>query len=369
MTATRQSLRRAARPRDPRLWALLAALAVAGGWLAERIGLPAGYLFAAMLFGLCFALLLPGRLHLSDGAFKLGQAVIGVTIGTFLQGSTLGGLGWRWGPVLAVSAATLAVTLAAGLWLARSGPVDPATASLGMVAGGASGIVAMAEELGGDERLVAFMQYLRVLIVTALTTLMIPIVFGVHAADVAGGGEGAGPLGTLSGWALTLGAGTLGVLVGPRLRLPAPALLGPLLLTAALSLSGLLPADAEVPALLRDVGFALIGARIGLGFEPETLRRIAGLALPVTAAMAGLLIACVGLAWVLEVTTGVSFLDGYLATTPGGLYAVLPIAYGSGADTTFVLAVQGLRLLVMVIAAPLVVRRLVRMPAPGAAAG
>jgi uncharacterized membrane protein AbrB (regulator of aidB expression) len=57
-------------------------------------------------------------------------------------------------------------------------------------------------------------------------------------------------------------------------------------------------------------------------------------------------------------TAGVSLLDGYLATTPGGLYAVLPIAYGSGADTTFVLAVQGLRLLGMVLAAPVVVRLL-----------
>jgi hypothetical protein len=38
---------------------------------------------------------------------------------------------------------------------------------------------------------------------------------------------------------------------------------------------------------------------------------------------------------------------------------VLPIAFGSGADTTFVLAVQGLRLFVMIIAAPVVVRWLV----------
>jgi uncharacterized membrane protein AbrB (regulator of aidB expression) len=59
----------------------------------------------------------------------------------------------------------------------------------------------------------------------------------------------------------------------------------------------------------------------------------------------------------------VSLLDGYLATTPGGLYAVLPIAYGSGADATFVLAVQGLRLFAMILAAPLVVRWVVREPA------
>lgn len=37
---------------------------------------------------------------------------------------------------------------------------------------------------------------------------------------------------------------------------------------------------------------------------------------------------------------------------------VLPIAYGAGANATFVLAVQGLRLLTMMVAAPLVLRRL-----------
>ena len=39
---------------------------------------------------------------------------------------------------------------------------------------------------------------------------------------------------------------------------------------------------------------------------------------------------------------------------------MLPIAYGSRANTTFVLAVQGLRLLGMVLAAPAVVRLLMR---------
>jgi uncharacterized membrane protein AbrB (regulator of aidB expression) len=73
-----------------------------------------------------------------------------------------------------------------------------------------------------------------------------------------------------------------------------------------------------------------------------------------------LLVACFGLGALLTPTAHVSLLDGYLATTPGGLYAVLPIAYGSGANTTFVLTVQGIRLFAMVLAAPAVVRWLLR---------
>jgi membrane AbrB-like protein len=330
---------------------------VGGGWLAGRAGLPSGYLFVALLVGLAYALVAPGRLSLPPIGFRVGQAVTGVALGTFLHSSTLTELGSRWVAVVLVSAATLAVTIAAGLALARISDVDRPTASLGMVAGGASGIVAMADELGADDRLVAFMQYLRVLVVTLLTPVLVPLLFHAHAGR---GASGSGPvLGTFGGWALTIGASVAGATVGPRIRLPAPALIGPLLLTAALTLAGITD-NVTVPPLAREVAFSLIGLQIGLGFERDTIRRISRLLLPVMASIVGLLLACFALAWVLKLTASVSLLDAYLATTPGGLYAVLPIAYGSGANTTFVLAVQGLRLFAMILAAPVVVRWLVR---------
>ncbi len=66
--------------------------------------------------------------------------------------------------------------------------------------------------------------------------------------------------------------------------------------------------------------------------------------------------ACAGLGVILARATGQSMLDGYLATTPGGLYAVLATAVGSGADVTFVLMVQIARLFVMLLCAPLLAR-------------
>jgi membrane AbrB-like protein len=218
----------------------------------------------------------------------------------------------------------------------------------------------MADELGGDDRLVAFMQYLRVLVVSLLTPLLVPLVFpGAHSAGNAAGG---GPLlGSAGGWALTIGVSLVGAAAAVRVRMPAPVLLGPLVLTAVLTLSGAI--DTTVPPLVREIGFALIGLYIGLGFERDTLRQIRRLVVPVAVTIAALLVACFALGWLLTLTADVSLLDGYLATTPGGLYAVLPIAFGSGADTTFVLAVQGLRLFAMILAAPLVVRRLVRSAA------
>ena len=62
----------------------------------------------------------------------------------------------------------------------------------------------------------------------------------------------------------------------------------------------------------------------------------------------------------LDATTSATLLDAYLATTPGGLYAVLAVAFGAGADTTFIVAVQTLRVVVMVLLAPLAVRWMLR---------
>ena len=77
-----------------------------------------------------------------------------------------------WLAVTLVSLATLAVSLAAGAILARTTTLDRPTAALGMIAGGASGIVGISDDLGGDDRLVAFMQYLRVLVVVLVTPLL-----------------------------------------------------------------------------------------------------------------------------------------------------------------------------------------------------
>jgi membrane AbrB-like protein len=117
--------------------------------------------------------------------------------------------------------------------------------------------------------------------------------------------------------------------------------------------------EFRVPPIASDVAFALIGLQVGLKFTMETIRALGRLLLPVVVAVFGVLLACALLAVVLDVTTSVSLRDAYLATTPGGLYAVLAVALGTDANAAFILAAQGLRLVVMVALAPVAVRWLV----------
>jgi len=337
-------------------WAALAAATGAAGWALGEAGLPSSYLFAGLLVGLAVAIARPDRLAVPEPAFAAAQAVTGVTLGAYLQPSALSTLGGDWVPVLLASAATLLLSLAAGWALGRFTPTDTRTAALGMVAGGASGIVGMADDLGGDDRLVAFMQYARVLIVVLITPLLVPIAFAGHHAAV-GAVATAGPvLGQPVDWLATLALAPAGVLIGRAIRMPAATLLGPMILSAAVTVLG---GDFGVPPVLREVAFALIGLRIGLRFTVATVRLVGRLLVPVLLCVLGLLVACFGLAVALHLTTSASLLDAYLATTPGGLYAVVAIAFGTGANATFIVAVQGLRVIVMVLLAPVMVRWLV----------
>jgi membrane AbrB-like protein len=215
----------------------------------------------------------------------------------------------------------------------------------------------MAHELGADDRLVAVMQYLRVLVVVVLTPVLVAVAFpNPHGGPAGASAANAPVLGTVHDWLLVGTALALGALLAALTKLPAGSLLAPMIVAAVLAVT---IGEFQVPAILREPAFAAIGLQVGLRFTPQLLRRAGRLLIPSLLCILGLLVACFGLALILAATTDASLLDAYLATTPGGLYAVLAAAFGTGADTTFVIAVQTLRLFVMVLLAPIAVRRLV----------
>lgn len=339
-----------------------AVVVAAGAVLAELLNLahlPSPALFGGLIAGLVRALAVRSRGVVPAAATTGAQAVVGVAMGALVDLGTLRAVAAHWPAVLVVTVGTLALSLLAGLVLRLQPGISPVTGAFSMIAGGASGIVVMARELGADERMVAVLQYLRVLLIVVLMPVAATAVYGAAPGSSSAAG------GAASGWAagllFTAGCAAVGLLAGRLLRIPVAALLGPMLAAAVAGLAfGL---HGTVPVLLQDVAFLVIGLQVGLNFTRESLRTI-GRALPLAlAVIAGLILACAGLGALLAAVTGASALDGYLATTPGGLYAVLATASDSGADTTFVLSVQVLRLFVMLLSAPLVARWLRRSAA------
>ncbi|MBC8090380.1 MAG: AbrB family transcriptional regulator, partial [Pseudonocardia sp.] len=129
----------------------------------------------------------------------------------------------------------------------------------------------------------------------------------------------------------------------------------PMAVALVLSLAGL-SFGANPPQLVVEVAYAVIGWQAGVRFTRPALRVVVGV-LPLATALIMLVIGlCAGLGVLLSQLTGASLLEGYLATTPGGVYAVLATAISAGGDVTFVVAVQVLRVIVMLLVAPALAR-------------
>jgi membrane AbrB-like protein len=288
------------------------------------------------------------------------QGVLGVYIGTMVHRDAVSALGPDWPIVVGVAVATLVLSIVAGALLGLHRDVSPLTGSLALVAGGASGLVAIARELGGDDRVVAVVQYLRVALVTASMPVVVTLIYHAdrshHAATTTQDGSAPWYF-SVAMMAVLIVAGATG---GRLLHLPGAGLLGPLALTVALQISGL-SFGLTVPMVLVQVGYMVIGWQAGVVFTRDSLRAV-GRMLPAAIALIVVLgVATAGFGVLLAHIAGKTPLEGYLATSPGGVYAVLAIAVETGSGVTFIIAAQVFRVLLMLFTAPLLARTVIRL--------
>ena len=108
--------------------------------------------------------------------------------------------------------------------------------------------------------------------------------------------------------------------------------------------------------VLVQVGYMVIGWQAGVAFTRDALRAV-GRLLPAAVGLIVVLdVATAGLGVVLADVAGLTPLEGYLATSPGGVYAVLATAVETGSNVTFIIAAQVVRILLMLFTAPLLAR-------------
>ncbi|RDI68878.1 hypothetical protein DFR76_101414 [Nocardia pseudobrasiliensis] len=348
-------------------WIVLLVAVLAIAELLDRVRFPAPQMIVAIIVGAILAL--TGRLpapmpkQVSVGV----QAMLGVLMGSYLEVSLLGSIGLALLPVLAITAATLVVSLLVALVFARFTKVALPTATLGLLAGGSAAVVSCADDMDADPRQVAFMQYLRVLLVAvsapAVGALLDSGDHTEHPAVVASKVTNS----SLPHWAM-VGRGDqvaglciaivlclIGIRVGRLLRIPSPTLIGPMLITAALTALGLSHGYAPTN-LFKESLFVLIGFDVGTRFTRAVVTEMARMIPGMAIAIGVLSVAVAALAYVLSLFVDLELSDLYLATTPGGINAVLAAAEGMGANMPLITSVQSVRLLFMVAMLPLMAR-------------
>ncbi len=336
----------------PVQWTALLALTVLLGGALALLRLPAGLLLGAIVAAAALSAF-EARVQVSTNAFLMAQAVIGGMIAQKMTPAILHEMTRDWPLFLAAAFSVIAASALFGWLLAKWRLFPGTTAIWGALPGAASAMVVMADAYGADMRLVAFMQYLRVLLVALVASV-------IARLWAPGAGAGAGPLdGFFAPVSWSAFAATLAILLGAallarRLRVPAGPLLAPLFIGALLQDSGLL--TLELPRPFLALNYAILGWSVGQRFaRPILLHALK--TLPTTLASVVALIAlCAGLSTALATITHIDPMTAYLAMSPGGIDAVAIIAVSAKLDLPFVMALQTARVLMVILIGPALAR-------------
>ena len=342
--------------KPPLQWISLAALSAAVTAGAVAIGLPAALLVGPMIAAIAVGAN-GGTITLPAPVFAAAQTIIACMVAASFSPGIFASFAENWLPI---AAAVIATVGASGLlgWLISRWRILPGTTGIwGSAPGAATAMVLMAGAFGADQRLVAFMQYLRVIMVALGTALIARLWFGGTAERPGEAGWFADT--DFSALALTVAVAAAGGIAGRLLRLPTPWFLGPLVLATALGLTGTV--TLHLPQWLLFACYVAIGWRIGLMFRRDTLRHAARSLPQVVLSILVLMALCGGIAWLLSHELGIDPLTAFLATSPGGMDVVAVIAAATdGVDTAFVMTLQAIRFLFVLVLGPPLARLVAR---------
>jgi membrane AbrB-like protein len=323
--------------------------------LLEALRLPAALLLGPMVAAILVAAA-ETSVRVPRLPFRAAQALIGCMIARSITPEIVGTMIQDWPLFLAAVFSVIAASSVIGLLLTRWRVLPGTTAVWGSSPGAASAMTLMAESFGADVRLVAFMQYLRVVLVTVVASVIARI-WATPSAGHAAGVVWFPPM-QWTPFIETMALAGVGAFIAPLLRIPAGPMLVPMVAGAVLHGSDIM--TIELPPWLLAVSYAIVGWNIGLRFTRPILVH-ALRALPRVAASILVLIAiCGGFAWVLTWAAGIDPLTAYLATSPGGADSVAIIAASSNVDVPFVMSLQTLRFLVVLFAGPALSRFIAR---------
>lgn len=340
-------------------WLLLAICSAALGGVFLALAVPGALLIGPLLVAVAAAAR-GATLRMPKQPAALAQALIGCLIAGSIEVETVGLFLADWPIFLGAVSATVAASSLFGWMVSRWGSLPGATAVWGSAPGAASAMVLMADAFGADARLVAFMQYLRMILVTLAAAAVARLFLEPPAASAAT------PWFPPIEWAAlatTIAVALCGLVLGRTVRLPSPAFLGAMILGVAFHLgTGI---RFELPEWLLALCYAAVGWTIGLNFDRTVLGH-AWRALPqVVASIAALMMFCGALAALLVTTMAVDPLTAYLATSPGGMDSIAIIAAASNTvDISFVLTLQTARFVFVLVLGPAISRVVARTLRP-----
>lgn len=332
----------------PRLITL--AVAAIGSVAFVLLKMPLPLLLGPML-GCLVAGLMGARLQGMGTLGTFMRTFLGVAIGSSITPDLIHELP-RMGMTLAlVPVFVLVIGLVGYPFFRRVMKYDHPTAFYSTMPGGLQDMLIFGEEAGGNVRAMSLIHATRVLVIVTATPFLLTLLYDIDLSIAPGQKAVDLPLSQLL---LMVAAGVIGWKGAERIGMFGASILGPLILTAGLSLAGVI--HSRPPAEMIWAAQFFIGLAVGSKYSGITARELRH---DVTAGIGyALLLAVISLIFV-EAAILLSdrpALEILLSFLPGGQAEMAVIAIVAGADVAFVVAHHLTRIFIVIFSAPIISR-------------
>ena len=337
-------------PTDPKSLILALAIGSIGGAAFFFIGMPLPWMMGAAVLATA-ASLSGARIGVWPLLRQIMLVVLGVMLGSGFSPGLVDALPHWIGSIAALMALTFVSGFLAYLFFRHVAGFDRATAFFSGIPGGLAEMIAVGGAMGGDDRKISLAHAVRILVVV----MTVPIWFRIHDGVSATSGTGVhfGDVGWLD-YGVLIACGAIGAPLAALIRLPAAAILGPMLLSAAAHYFGL--TKSQPPGEIVAAAQVVIGTAIGCRFIGVHVREVGRtLVMSVGGGLIG-----VGVA-VLFTLIAIQFIDLpmpalLLSFSPGGVAEMSLVALALQVDTAMVAAHHLFRIFFVVLVAPAVFR-------------
>ncbi|AJE45515.1 AbrB family transcriptional regulator [Celeribacter indicus] len=340
-------------PRQLSLIALTLGIGTAGGIGFYVAGLPLPWMLGPMLA--IFACVMFGApLEAPDRLRPVVIPVIGVMLGSSFDTNTFAHL-TQWSLSLAGLAVylALAAALVVPLYI-RIGRLDPVTAFFSAMPGGLNEMAVIGGALGGDEKRIILAHAGRIVVSISVIAIWFRVILGYEVTGITISRDGPGL--TLAAAAILLGCAVVGTWVGDKLRLPAPGLLGPMILSGVVHMAGI--THSSPPALLVIAAQIVLGSSMGTRFRGAQSSLVFGMLALTSVGTLVMLALSLGIAVLMHGFFGQTVEQVLLAYAPGGLTEMSLVALAMHAEVAYISIHHLVRIVMLLAVAPTLLTRI-----------
>ncbi|HWO97400.1 MAG TPA: AbrB family transcriptional regulator [Bacillus sp. (in: firmicutes)] len=340
-----------------------------GGFILSLTGLSIGWMIGTLImaaflsFRPTVSLKLPyNRKGIPRYWLYAGQCILGIELGQKINVSVIYIFKENWMVIIVMLLLSVIFSLLSGFVLWKFSQTDMLTSFFGTAPGGLSAIPGIAEEVGANTVVVSIIQTMRVFLVV----LTVPIIVSSLSANIVdptvpynystSRGIPEFEIGHLFGTTILVLVACGGYYVGKHLKFPAPWLVGGMLSVSVIQvLSSSYVGHNMIawwPHTVIILSQILMASSIGSRFHKNMFIGLKKTLLVALLSTLGLIVAMFVCAFFVSKVTGITFVTAALAFAPGGIAEMATTAVVLHADSTLVVVVQVLRVIMVCIILP-----------------